>query len=158
MKVELAITRKMIMLSAALLLLTSCALPHHSHVDVSSPSGREYIESDVLVDVPISTAYQNILSKAPSCWCSPFSGQVVAYSDTTGSTPSRISFVVPGKVLGSKVELVSVRLYPQEGNRTRIVGSSFVYPGDWQLNEAANWASGLPSLCASQQDLVAAAR
>lgn len=145
------------MLTSALTLLAGCAIPHRSHVDVSSPSRNEYVESDVLVDVPISTAYQNILGKAPACWCSPLSGQVLAYFDPTGSAPSRISFVVPGKFLGSKVELVSVRLYPQEGNRTRIVGSSFVYPGDWQLSETANWAIGLPASCPSQEDLVTAA-
>lgn len=141
------VKRKIIIWFAALPLLTGCAASPHAHTDVSTPSTRETIEFDEVVDLPLPTAYQNILNKAPTCWHSPFSGQIIAYSDPSKYGTSHISFTVPGKFLGSKVELVTVRLHPLDEKRTRIVGSSFVYPGTWQLTELAAWANAASSSC-----------
>lgn len=140
-------SKKILSLTMVLHVLAGCTTTYSSQIDVSSPSCHEFTEFDALVDVPPYTAYQNILNKAPSCWCSPFSGQVIAQSDPTEPGASRISFVVPGKFLGSRVELATIRLYPQEENRTRIVGSSFVFPGTWQLTELAEWANAAPEAC-----------
>lgn len=116
------------------------------------PSDREFTEFDAVVDVPLPSAYQNILNKAPTYWCSPFSGQIVAYTDP--AIPGHeISFVVPGKFLGSKVELATVRLYPQDGGRTRLVGTSFVYPGTWNMAELDNWANAVPGSCATINEI-----
>jgi hypothetical protein len=139
---------KILLLAMMLQLLTGCALSSRSHVDVATPSSQEFQEFDAVVNLPLSTAYQNILNNAPACWCSPFSGQILAYAPPRADLPHQISFVVPGKFLGSKVELATVRLYAQDEQNTRIVGSSFVYPGTWRLAELTDWANSVSGICA----------
>lgn len=144
---NLCTTKKIIVWSMVLHLLAGCAATSHSHTDVSSPSDRELVEFDALVDLPFPIAYQNMLHRAPSYWCSPFSGQILTYAGASAQDVARISFAVPSKFLGSRVELASVRLYPQNENRTRIVGLSFVYPGTWNLTELTSWANAVPGPC-----------
>jgi hypothetical protein len=148
-------SKKILLLAIVLYALTGCATLYSSQTDVSSPSSQEFTEFDALVNVPVHIAYQNILNKAPSCWCSPFSGQIIAQADPNGFGTSRISFVVPGKFLGSKVELATVRLYPQEGNHTRIVGSSFAFPGTWRMTELADWANAASEACTDSTSTIA---
>lgn len=105
------------------------------------------MEFDSLVEVPLSVAYRNILLNTQTCWRSPFSGQIAAYSGPAAQDAGQVSFVVPGKFLGSTVALVTVRLYPVAERQTRIVGLSFVYPGTWHLAELASWANAAPGSC-----------
>ncbi len=130
--------------------LAGCALSSRSHIDVATPSGQEFQEFDAVVNLPLSTAYQNIVNNAPACWCSSLSGQILAYAAPSPSLPNQISFVVPGKFLGSKVELATVRLYAQDEYNTRIVGSSYVHPGTWRLAELADWANAASGVCSAE--------
>lgn len=147
LNVQLCTTNRIIVLALALHVLSACTTPHRSDMDVSTPSNQEFVEFDALVTVPLEVAYQNILSSTYTCWHSPFSGQILAYPGSAAQNAREISFAVPGKFLGSKVELASVRLYPASQNQTHIVGSSFAYPGTWYLTELATWANATSVSC-----------
>jgi hypothetical protein len=140
---------KILLLSAMLHALAGCAAPYKSHTDLPTPSNQEFIEVDTLVNVPLPIAYQNILNNAPACWCMPFSGEIIAYSNAAAEGTSQISFVVPGKLLGSRVELATVRLVAQDDSHTRLVGVSSVYPGTWRLAELPDWANTGSGVCAA---------
>jgi hypothetical protein len=141
---------------AALLALGGCvSSPSQYAVDVSSPSSQEFLEFDETVNVTLPVAYQNILRQAPVCWSTRFSGQIAARHDPAGYAPSQISFVVPGKFLGSKVPLASVRLYPQDDQHTRVIGISFAYPGTWRLAELSSSTSALSNACEDDSPAVA---
>jgi hypothetical protein len=146
-----------LVLTTALTALVGCASSPGYHVDVSSPLHQEFVEFDETLNVALPVAYQNILRQAPGCWRTPFSGQIAARHDPAGYAPSQISFVVPGKFLGSKVPLASVRLYPQDEQRTRLVGVSFAYPGTWHLAELAGSASNSANACEDDSPAVASA-
>jgi hypothetical protein len=148
---------QILVLPMALQALAGCVSPSGYHVDVSSPSHQEFVEFDETVNVALPLAYQNILRQAPACWRTPFSGQITARHDPAGYAPSQISFVVPGKFVGSKVPLASVRLYPQDDHRTRLVGVSFAYPGTWQLAKLAGSASALTDACKDDLPAIASA-
>jgi hypothetical protein len=148
---------QILVLTTSLHVLTGCASSPRYHVDVSSPSHQEFVEFDETVNVALPVAYQNILRQAPSCWRTPFSGGIATRHDPAGYAPSQISFVVPGKFLGSKVPLASMRLYPQDDQRTRLVGVSFAYPGTWHLAELAGSASNLTNACEDDAPAVTSA-
>lgn len=148
---------QILVLTTALHVLAGCASSSPYHVDVSSPLHQEFVEFDETVNVALPVAYQNILRQAPACWRTSFSGQIATRHDPAGYAPSQISFVVPGKFLGSKVPLASVRLYPQDDQRTRLVGVSFAYPGTWHLAELAGSASNSANGCEGDSPAVASA-
>jgi hypothetical protein len=138
------------LLSGAFIFLSGCASSPELN-DVSNPTNLEIVEFDGIVNAPIDNAYTNVLDKAQYCWQTGYSGEIEASPPVSIQAPAQIRFVVPGKMVGSRVPLTTVRFFPIASNQTRVVGFSSIFPGTWHLASLESWAETSVPECAPVQ-------
>lgn len=105
------------------------------------------IESTVNVDLPADVVQKNVSENAQRCWFSVFSGKIETIAHDPASGYGRVAFVIPGRIVGSKVTLASIDIYSASQTESTLVSRVHSTGGNWEDFEPANWAQGTKSTC-----------